>query len=578
MARNHLLVAGAALLLPSILFLGFPAEIANANSAEIAFSPSDLLPFVWCFLAISAASYAVLIAFPGIAGAILATMAALSAAIITWNVVFSTLGPTDASWRPAGIAIELGSLAMAAVLFLRLPRTLMLRAACLFGLMNFAVTASQMATLLTTLTPRDVGAQVERDFPAPVSAQANVYHIVLDAFSEQFLESQLNKYADQLAGFTFYPRAFTHYGTTDLSMRAVFSGTLHGADLVEWGDAAFSNGLLKSLSDAGIQLTQYPFYNSFCSPDAIVCEATQDHFTNTRPGFESFSLIDLAFQKTMPPSVRSWMLTLGSEDSGRPGWELGFSVSSWIETLLKGEEPVWRRNIQAQTIQTVDDFIRTEPRLGDSGRYTYLHVMLPHDPHVFDPDCRFAPEGREAEKSQQQRIDDQFACAMFQLNRVLQTIKSLSRFDNALILVHGDHGSSYTWACPAWDKAQAFDESVLDADRHADETENWSDQQVRCIAQPLLLVKRPNSTMFKVSTELASLVDIASTILDHFGLSMQSDGSSLLIDNPRRWPVPTFFATQSGTLQQIQRFSRYEFDGLSWRFVGTTVNGAKTNQ
>lgn len=563
---HYLLLAASAFLLPSIVLLNFPTSIGETNLNEIHFAPSDFLPFIFAFVLVSALLFILPLVSRGLAPQLVAILASLAISIIGWNVVFALFGSVPQGWRLSAAAIEALSFVMVLSLLLLLPAKFVLRGAAIFGVLNLASSAYSMADLVSTLKPHTLAVQEVSSYPSSISKRGNAYHIVLDGFSEQYLAANQKEYEEKLDGFTFYPRAFTFYGTTDLSMRAVFSGQLHGANLAEWGAGAFSNGFMQSLHEENIQIVEYPFYNYFCHPDALICKATQDRFTNTRPQFELFTLVDLTFQRMMPLSLRSWMLSQGHRSEGRDGWDPGFSISNWLQTIADGEPPVWLRNIQAQTLQTVDDFLAAEPMLSGSGRYTYLHIMLPHDPHVFDADCRFALPEQEEAKSRQQRIDDQFACALHELGRVLDRLKELHRFDDSLIVVHGDHGSSYTWACPAWDHSQDFDPTLPDADRHAATTENWTDQQINCIARPLLLVKPPNSHKFSVSDRVANLLDIAPTIVKHFGLYEQGIGQPL--DSPLAgpWRHPVFYATRSAVLADVNLFSRYEAENGHWTF------------
>jgi len=104
------------------------------------------------------------------------------------------------------------------------------------------------------------------------------------------------------------------------------------------------------------------------------------------------------------------------------------------------------------------------------GQYVFAHLMLPHNPYVFRPDCSFrppsewndrtdpdapprrfnTPEGREVRYVQ---YLDQVECLYKDLDRLLDAIPTELQQD-AVVIVQGDHGSRINIVAPDPERAR----------------------------------------------------------------------------------------------------------------------------
>jgi len=144
---------------------------------------------------------------------------------------------------------------------------------------------------------------------------------------------------------------------------------------------------------------------------------------------------------------------------GLPGW-----VASSIRALpsflsappSEHYAPVATRVLTERLIAAVSGARR--------GQYVFAHLMLPHYPYVFRPDCSFrppsewnvrtdpyappsrsnTPEGREARYVQ---YLDQVECLYKDLDRLLDAIPTELQQD-AVVILHGDHGSRINIVAP----------------------------------------------------------------------------------------------------------------------------------
>jgi hypothetical protein len=354
-------------------------------------------------------------------------------------------------------------------------------------------------------------------------------------------------------------------------MRSIFRGSLHGEDFMGWGNGAFTDGFTKDLSENGIQQYFFPFYSGYCNEAVVVCDATQDLYAIYRNDAGKALLADLVFLKALPVSLRDFLMgSLGEKERDVETWDYGFSLSSWWRARREGEEdeyPLWRRPIQALTINTLAEFKAMEPGLSATGRYVYLHIMVPHGPLSFDSDCNFLDPKLQAGKDRRQAMEDHADCAVNVVRQISRLLEDLGRFDDSLIIVHSDHGTGATY-CSWWNPDFALEPGAdrINRNEHPDQL---SRQQVGCLAHALLLVKAPGQKTFEISSKPLQMIDIAPTVLDYFDLPHgQYPGVSAISDDPVPDRETVYFESETNELTEIDYFAKYLLEDGSWRFEG----------
>jgi hypothetical protein len=96
------------------------------------------------------------------------------------------------------------------------------------------------------------------------------------------------------------------------------------------------------------------------------------------------------------------------------------------------------------------------------GEYVFAHILLPHAPLMYNADCVANPLARDrldtsspdahppqtnTEESRRRRYElyeEQVRCALREFENLLATLEALPGFKDAVIIVHGDHGSRIT--------------------------------------------------------------------------------------------------------------------------------------
>lgn len=296
--------------------------------------------------------------------------------------------------------------------------------------------------------------------PLGPGAPPPVVHILLDGFigpdglpkhpgSARAREDILDFM--QTFGFQVFPRAYSRYSITRDSMYSVFNFshdgyTAKGQGVTRKQHRLEANAMFEMLAGAGygIRVFQTDFLD-FC-----------------------------AFGEN--EAERCWRYLQPNLLAGRDQRELRTRVSALVHTLLGQSVLISGRVAAGAWLEDAEvavhdpqvfEELENDILAGAAGRYFFAHALLPHAPFVFGRDCspRYAEESWltwQANKAQyssdpedrprQLRIglyQDQQACALASLTRLFEAMQSAGAFDQALVVLHGDHGPFISRRRPA---------------------------------------------------------------------------------------------------------------------------------
>jgi arylsulfatase A-like enzyme len=142
--------------------------------------------------------------------------------------------------------------------------------------------------------------------------------------------------------------------------------------------------------------------------------------------------------------------SLGSVNVSLPAWD-------WIGDLVTPPMSILTDRLLAD--------IGGDPR----GEFVFAHVLPPHYPYMYDANCVPNPKARDrlgaaspnapppqtnTEESRRRRYElyeEQVRCVLREFERLLDTLEVLPGFEDAVIIVHGDHGSKITIIRPTYE-------------------------------------------------------------------------------------------------------------------------------
>ncbi len=318
-----------------------------------------------------------------------------------------------------------------------------------------------------------------RELGTTRAALPNVYHLLLDSFPDELFEPCLApSQAPLLEGFARYHAVSPARATAEV-LPTLFSGRrLPGspAERTHLGLAG-PDSVLSLLRRAGYRtLGCVPRF--LYEPERPALDVSVYHDENARPadlaamnaaGFRRlwlFRTLPLALSQAF---ARRNLFGL-DEDLVRSG---GLRLSATAQPLVS------RMSFEA--------LLEAEPRLPARGRYTLVHLLLPHNPYRLGSDCSEAGGPTDLKR--------QTDCTLRLLTRFLDGLRRLGRLEGSVVVVHGDHGAGQVWR-----------EGRLVADESA-----W--------LRTLLLVKPAGARgALRTLPDTARIADVAPTLLSLVGL------------------------------------------------------------
>lgn len=329
----------------------------------------------------------------------------------------------------------------------------------------------------------------------------NIYHLVLDEYQTDMFTLTLSpEVKEKLSGFTLFDNATALFGRTEMSLPSVFSGRRYNFDSppVEYQKAAFSgeNSLLSILKKYGYQ-TYAVMFRVF---DFDLEQFDSIAFHQPVWEFDS-STADVNFRKLWAYSVL-------------PSAIIGQFLDPIDLDQLKHKNllPV---SAPIESYESMLGIIAQEKQLPASGRYQFIHLLVPHFPYVLKSDCSYTQGVKSSPLAQSH-------CATKLITDFIETLKALGRFDDSIIIIQSDHGARFKIVDG---KLRGLGES---------DKVRFSTAWSRARSRSLLMIKPAGVTAteaaFYTSGAKVSLLDIAPTIVQSLGLSSGQtfDGSNIV--------------------------------------------------
>ena len=336
------------------------------------------------------------------------------------------------------------------------------------------------------------------------SRNRNVIHLLLDAYQTDVFEELVaeENLADKLDGFTLYRDNLGVAAHTSFAIPAIFSGEIY--DGQESPSAYYARcinelGFQNLLFDAGYRVNLLPRLGMDKSK-------YNNHFRvpNTFGGSRGFrqrqavgQLLDVGMFKLVPHFAKKWIYNSGQ-------WR----VSGLIST------PPAHRSIHQRAF--LSDYIsRIEPKFAEPA-YNFIHIMSPHPPYGVQadgsPSADPMPLTRESYKH-----EARYCLRVFM--DLLQRLKALNIYEDALIILQGDHGSDYS--------------PVINGQVRGLPAERTS---------TLLAIKAPGAKgPLTVSEVPSSIADVPATLTDILKVENDYPGASLLELGQDSCPVADLF-------------------------------------
>ena len=432
-----------------------PIEFFLMNAGEFEFILSDfVLEFVVTAIVISVGAAGVIALLPGkVFDAVFGLVMGIDLAMyVQLNFLNRNLGLMDGSemgFSSADIAVN--AVIWAVLIILPIVIVFIVRnnkgqTAVIFACL--ALLVMQLTSLTAAMVQSPKSAFSRFDYEQyylsandqfTVSANNNVIIIILDAYSNAYLEECLETYpevADILKDFTYYNNADCHYEGSVYSINYLISGTEFdpSVSLNEWFSYAWdnerNNNFYDRLAEQGYRFNLYS--NEF---DYLNNEAKNDALGK----ISNLEVMDCEF--VVHDDVVRNMLIRSSEFRFCPlflkddFYFTGEDYTGALDVLSRDNSLGVNTHFILGDAEFYDMLLSSGLQTDDSSNYFIMqHLFGVHTPLSVDADCRnaAAPTLVETERG----------CWVL-VEEYLNQLKALGVYDNSTIIITADHG--VTW-------------------------------------------------------------------------------------------------------------------------------------
>ncbi|MCZ6577059.1 MAG: hypothetical protein O6950_11550 [Gammaproteobacteria bacterium] len=530
---QSLTAMGLAVILASNIFLFVPFTLYVGNLDEFNVSFPTLLSLYF-------RPAIFLIAALGLVGAILTAsvfrrylvfLAAISVllwfqgSILVWEYGLLDgrgIDWTEGTWRGwLDLGIWIGVILAAVFFHRRLEKPIIYTAVVTFSLqLTFSLfTGIQSAPTLLENSEIKTSSSTLREMYR-FSSHKNVLQIILDGFQSDVFEEIINddedgkRLASGLEGFVFFKENLGVFPFTHMTVPAFLSGkiyqnhiprdqflkeTIGGKTIL---NVAYNAGYEIDLATEGSLMRMYTkgsYTNAYIVPADLHVSAPEYELD------ESAKLLDLALFRLAPHFLKMYV----------------YNDQLWLVQSLLSDSKYMRLEFFAHNA-----FLRYLKENMSADRstpvYKLFHLKLSHNPMVANKNCEYA--GRVL-PTVRVTVKTQAKCSLGEVVSLLEKMKELDIYDDALIILMADHGA---WVPPA---------GLIGYIRPDGKSVTVMDPTTVAMALPLMAIKPPGASgSLQISMAPSWIVDTPATIASVLGLNEKFDGPSIFDlrpDEPR---------------------------------------------
>ncbi len=264
------------------------------------------------------------------------------------------------------------------------------------------------------------------------SSLPNIYHLVFDAYQTDLFEHSLSDEARKaLGGFVYFPNNKALWAQTPMSLASVFSGRQYSYDRTRanYIDEAFNSrsSILYWLRSQTYQNVAYATRN-WSRRDAYFdwMSFHGDAAIDDLRALNTEAFWNLWAYSNTPAPLRNTVVRTAF-----------FAQLNDKDMTLLDEGRLLPASAPVRSYLSFEKMMAQEGRLSATGRYTMVHVLVPHAPHRLSADCNYTLGSTPTGPMEQTH------CALKMIREFITLLKDLGRFNDSLILIHGDHGGPY---------------------------------------------------------------------------------------------------------------------------------------
>jgi len=344
------------------------------------------------------------------------------------------------------------------------------------------------------------------------STKNNIVHLMLDGFQSDVFEDLMNhetvgdEYRSQFSGFTFYNETLGVFPYTRFSVPAFLGGKIYKNDTPK-------NDFIKSVlkgntilnvayeNDYDVDIASEAYFSALYANgnhtnSHIISKDSVTDFKSQNAA----TILDLTLFRVAPHFIKRYI----------------YNNQNWLIAPLFSSDDYLQHRYFSHTA-FLNKLTENMSVARDAPVYKYIHVMNAHNPMVVSPNCGYAGQTLNTTR---ETLTVQSKCTLDTIIEYFKKMKDLGLYDNALIIIHADHGG---WVVPHKWKQKIYWKNGPEISPLA-----------ASLASPLLAIKPPGSSSdsLSISPTLASLADIPDTISDIMNWDARFGGESVVSLDP----------------------------------------------
>ncbi len=350
----------------------------------------------------------------------------------------------------------------------------------------------------------------------------NIYHLHLDAMQTDYFLKNLNDSSlkNKFSGFTLFQKNISNYPYTKPSVSSYLtSTTFKGGSYPSW-IKQFDSGLIEDLKELGYNIgiigTRAVLFtdkaNNFTSGNDIYKLKTDI----SHPMMKQF--VSIATARAFPNYFTNESLKVG-EDISDIFYNLATTDKIFPSTIAEGIEPY-------TGVAILQYLNNTEQKRKKYGEYILVQPILPHTPFYINNKCEYGlTSGNKASRYMQQ-----VQCATSLVIELLDTLKVMKRYDDSIVIIHGDHGSGHAGFVNGEPGSYNNNLTGKNLIPYNKEIHPWSKEQLESRSMALLMIKPPNNNNeLQISRAKTDLLDIYPTLMNLLDLKTNNtlEGNNL---------------------------------------------------
>lgn len=365
-----------------------------------------------------------------------------------------------------------------------------------------------------------------------LSREQNVLLVLMDTFQSEYLEEVLAakpELREGLQGFSYFPDTLGVATSTFMSIPAIHSGQPYEPSRTMsayFNESIRHESLLSRLGQAGYQSMLLNPIRRVC-PDNAGCLG-RDELLRSRLQSHlgvALRLLDISLMRSVPEPWKNAVLNEGNfllTPLYSPNSLGGDALVVWDDSRVLADFP--------ERLRLVDE----RPHA------VFMHLMNTHPPYVLDQLCQVIVLEDHNTDSRASALQ-QASCGITQFIALLNALQAQGIYDQTMIVLLGDHGSSSAYADP----------SLVSRRLQADATTPEFAARLVGSANPLLMIKPFGASgPLQTSPRHADLTDIPATVC-----------AALPVCD---WPVGFDLFAAEPLLPRKRNFMNYRWEHSFW--------------